>query len=173
MSEQAEPVKPSVPAFDPLLAFAAWFMRQPGLSVPQCPFDGVTRVGAFSGLVLYRKAPYQVQMWICDPNTEAPDHSHPNVDSLQQYLSGEMSFRLNGKEVMALSDVKDDGSGYSTARGATLRVRPTDSHGATIGPKGACFLTFQHFLDGNPRSVEVDWVGEPLSADHAIAIKHR
>ena len=161
------------PAFDPLVAFANWFAAQPGFGVPQSPFDGVTRVGAFSGLVLYRKAPYQVQLWQCDPNSEIPDHSHPHVDSIQQYLSGEMSLRLNGREVMPMNTVKDDGSGYSTARGAFIRVRPTDNHGATIGPMGACFLTYQHFLDNNPRSVHMDWEGEPLSDEHAMEIQNQ
>lgn len=151
-------------------AFATWFVSQRGFGIPQSPFDGLTRVGAFSGLVVYRKAPYQVQLWLCDPNSEIHDHSHPHVDSIMQYLSGEMSLRLNGREVMSMSDAVDDGNGYSTARGAFIRIRPTDNHGATIGPRGGCFITFQHFLDNNPRSAHIDWVGEPLSHDHALAL---
>lgn len=171
MNPEAQTEAPNAPAqFDPLAAFANWFIQQP-LGIHQLPFDGVTKVGAFSGVVLYRKAPFQVQLWLADPNSEIPDHSHPHIDQIQQYLSGELSMRLNGNVVMPMEAVKDDGTGLSTAKYAHLRVRPTDNHGATIGPRGACFMNFQYFLDNNPRSGHLDWEGEPLSHDHAIAIQ--
>lgn len=163
---------PPVPDFDPLTAFAGWYVNQIGFGVPQSPLLGVTRVGAFSGLTLFRTGQFQVQLWLCDPNSEIPDHSHPNCDTILQYVSGEMSLRLNGVEVLRREDIKDVGDGTSSARGVWLRINPQDNHGGTIGPAGSAFLTIQQWRHGvAPMSVELDWHGDPLSPEHEIAIK--
>ena len=157
--------------YDPLLAFAHWYVRQHGFVVPRSQFDGVSRVGAFSGLVLYRQPPYKVQLWICDPSSEIPDHRHPNVDSLLIYISGQFWLRVNGERVFTPEQIKLDPDGAVNANGTAQRVRPADLHGATIGPKGGAFINIQHWLAGEPQSVEIDWIGEPLCEEHALRIR--
>jgi len=52
--------------------------------------DGITRIGDYTGLILYRQPPFQVELWILPPNTESPEHSHPNVDIYLVAVTGEM-----------------------------------------------------------------------------------
>lgn len=150
-----------VPDFDPLIAYGHWFMEQ-GPSVPLSPIDGVTRVGNFSGLVLHRSGQFQTQMWICDPGSVIPEHSHPNVDSIQLYVSGSLNLFVRD-----LVEAAPNGTSIQLReRGGNARVLPGQGHSAKIGPMGACFLTFQHWLVDPPSSVEMDWVGEALSDEH-------
>jgi hypothetical protein len=158
-----------VPKFDQLANFTDWYQRQP-FAVPMAPAFGVNKVGAFTGLTLFRQGRFQVQLWLCDPNSEIPDHSHPNVDSIQVYVSGQVYLRLNGEVVIKPEDVREDMNGLNTKAAFWMRVGPGDVHGATIGPKGGAFITFQHWLRGDPESVENDWEGEPIDAEHAQRI---
>lgn len=160
------------PKFDELEAFAAWFMQTQG-PLPIVPLGGMTRVGEFSGIVLCRQGQYQCQLWLCDPGSEIPNHSHPNVDSIQVYVGGEVYLRLNGQPVITAEMIADDkwnALEVHPKRGFSLRVRPSDNHGATIGPSGGAFMTFQKWLVGTPTSVEMDWRGPALSAKHHEAV---
>lgn len=159
------------PKFDELEAFTSWFM-QTQAPIPSMPMDGMTRVGEFSGIVLYRQGQYQVQLWLCDPNSEIPDHSHPNVDSIQVYVGGEVYLRLNGQPIITAEDMRV-ANNVHIKRGFSLRVRPSDNHSATIGPSGGAFMTFQKWLVGTPTSVEMDWRGPALSAKHHEAVNKR
>lgn len=160
-------------SFDVLEAYAKWYSQEVGHGIPLCPASGVSFIGKFRGIVLDRRDQFQTQLWICDPNSEIPDHSHPNVDSIQVYISGEVFLRLNGRKIIPEGSVETMPDGLSNGYGTTLRVRPNDTHGATIGPMGGSFLTFQHWLNGKPESVENDWIGNPLCDDHAKILHQR
>lgn len=140
--------------FDPLSAFASWFVKEQGHMMAHCIPDGVSRVGSFSGIVLYRDDRFQVQLWIADPNSRIPEHVHPNMDTILMYLSGEFMLKVNDIVVFNKENTKV---------GAWARIGPNDKHNAEIGPKGVAFLNFGHFLDGKPRSANEDWIGEPLA----------
>lgn len=163
---QAQQFKPQ---FDTLDAFAAWYCKVMG-PIPPSPFEAITRLEGFIGMTLYRHGQFQVQMWICDPYSEIPDHSHPDVDSLQVYVSGEVFLRFNGQPVITPDSLDYAAIGSETIspkNGFSLRVRPTDNHGATIGPRGGVFITFQEWLNGvEPQSVEMNWKGPVLNESH-------
>lgn len=160
------------PTFDPLAAFANWFTVQQGYRVPPCPFDAVTRVGKFTGLILYHEAPYQVQLWICEPNAEIPEHSHPNMDTIFAYLSGQIYLNVNGQSVLNQENTYELPDGQSSKVGAFARIGPKDKHSAKIGPKGGSFLNFGLFHDGFVRSAHLDWEGEPLGGFNALNYIH-
>lgn len=164
---------PTLPAFDPLAAFANWFVRDQGYRVPPCPFDAISRVGKFTGLVLYRNAPYQVQLWICEPHSEIPEHNHPNMDTLFAYLSGEIYLNVNGVPILTPENTRELQDGMCSNAGVYARIGPTDKHSAKIGPRGGSFLNFGMFHDGFVRSAHLDWEGEPLdkssSDDYSLA----
>lgn len=173
--EQAEttPAPAQRSGYDPLLEFARWYLAQP-MGIPLSPAAGMTRVGAFSGLVLYRCGQFQAQLWLCDANAEIPDHRHPNVDQIQVYVSGQVYLRKNGVPVILPEELQEQVDGRSNANGVSIRVGPEDTHGATIGPMGGAFVNLQQWRDGiAPTSVETDWIGEPLDVDHAVVIHHR
>lgn len=152
-----------------LYHFTRWYISECS-SVPAPPFkDGVVRVGNFTGITVFRKPPYQVQIWTCDPNSVIPEHSHPGVDVMQIYLWGEVHLTHQGVQVVG-QDMMGEKDGQSAAYGATIHVKPGETHGAKIGPMGGAFLTIQKWIDGEPRSVDTAWDGEALSEDHAKRI---
>ena len=161
---QQEPYKP--PTFDPLEAFVHWYLRQP-FALPPGVLAGVHHVSDFSGLTLYRDDQFQAQLWLCQPGSEIKDHCHPSIDTYQIYVSGQVYLRLNGKPVVKPEDIHEMADGRANKNGFAIRVRPTDYHGATIGPKGGAFLNLQRWLNGPPQSAELDWEGEPLDEAHA------
>ena len=54
----------------------------------------------------FRKAQYQVQIFSTPPNYIIPEHKHPNVDSFEIYLSGDIDFSLDGSW-LSNWDIKD------------------------------------------------------------------
>lgn len=112
-----------------------------------------------------------MEYWLCDPGIDSGDHSHPSIDQILMYVSGQVYFRLNGEPIIRPEDVFETAFGQSSKHGFHVRVGPGDVHGAATGPQGGAFLAFQNFLDGNPRSAELDWEGEPIDEEHAAVIR--
>jgi hypothetical protein len=164
MSEQFRPL-------DYLEQFASWFHQQP--MILSCPFEGAAFVGDFAQLVLYRQGQYQVQLGLGKSFAEIPDHRHPDVDTILVYLTGEIYFRLDGKDAWERGSVVKTSDNLSSHRGRALRVIPGMLHGATFGETGGAFLSIQHWLQGTPKSVETNWIGPPLSEEHDRALKAR
>lgn len=151
-----------------LAGFARWFLEQP-LGKIRPPKDAVyhykMRGGVASSVVLYRDAPFQVEIISVVPDDEHssfPEHRHPNVDSIEVHLSGDLGFTIRGAGVASLADLsRIDDDGASALCGSWKRVRPTDVHGAVPGSGGA-FLSFQKWLNGtSPTSIALDWEGVP------------
>lgn len=147
--------------FDVLAGFAQWWLASRALNPP--PDGFLTRVGCNTGVVLYRQPPFQVQLFLNDPGGEIVDHIHPNVDSFEVYVTGDVFFRLNGKQLLT-----DEMCRQHHPVGQAIRILPTDWHGASIGANGGAFLSIQHWLNGvPPSSVELDWGGPVLDEGHA------
>lgn len=157
--------------FESLESFYEWFTA----SLPHMPIappmsNCVAYLQNNAMLVLFRCENYQVELINSAPNTEIPDHIHPHVDSFEVYLTGDISFRLNGKKVTDYSAFDEplplrmaSHPLYSNA----IRVRPSDWHGASIGPRGGSFLSIQRWPEGSPMtSVVDDWDGKTLDAVH-------
>jgi quercetin dioxygenase-like cupin family protein len=112
---------------------------------PTCPPDtgGIIHQGDTSGVVLYRKGQFQVELFIVKPNVEIVQHVHPNVDSYEVHLTGDIEFYC-------------DGILYNT--GVPVRVKPDAWHGGFFGPRGGSFLSVQKWLNGvEPKFVGDDW----------------
>lgn len=159
-------------SFRSLAEFTRWFLAQPfgSLALPDVPVSVMTlgsaeRPGAsVTALVLHRDSPYQVEMFIVHPHegeTIIPTHRHPNVDSMEFFLTGGVEFTKNAHRVTA-PDVFED----ATWSGKLLSVRFKDWHGASAGPKGGSFVSIQRWKNGvEPTSVSIDWIG-PAHASH-------
>lgn len=138
--------------------------------VPAATFAGVSFVGDFAQLVLLRSGNCQAQLCLCKPNSEIPDHGHPNVEQALVYVTGEIDLRLDGKPIYKPEDIFETPQGLCSKRANFTIIAPGQSHGATIGKAGGAFITLQHWLKGSPSSVEMDWVGENLGDDHEIRV---
>lgn len=115
------------------------------------------------GGVIFRQAPFQVQLFMCAPNTDVPDHIHPNVDSFEVYVGGDIWFRIDG------SYVYEDESKVGQL---IHRVRPNCWHGAKIGNRGGVFFSIQHWLNNKKiTSVNEDWDGVPVGNRHKADIE--
>jgi hypothetical protein len=149
-----------------LRQFAKWFLSQPfrSLRPPQGAmyrFD--TEGGTVQSIVLYRQAPFQVELFCGIPGDieSVPEHSHPNVDSIEYVLGGNIDFSVCGKNIEdedRVNGTSEDGS--SLLCGLRMHVRPGAAHAAIVGPAGGLFLSIQKWREGlNPTSVGFDWEG--------------
>lgn len=95
---------------------------------------------------MFRRDPFQVELFNVKPNSIIKPHKHPNVDSFEVYLSGDVDFMC-------------DGQWYSqNVFGSSIRVQPSAFHGGRFGDSGGCFLSVQHWLNGfKPTFVGDNW----------------
>lgn|SRR5262245_12233950 len=142
---------------DELAAFKDWWLAQRAVAVP---FDKPAMFdGQIWGAVLYRFAPWQVQLFILAPDSVVHEHRHPHVDSFEVYLAGDIAFSLEGQVLTPLEDSATPGfDGRHRLAGTHIRVAPGAWHGARTGAKGGVFLSIQRWLDGvQPTNVGDDW----------------
>jgi hypothetical protein len=155
--------------FPNLGAFARWVLQQSMADI-RPPRDSLRTFTdgncVATTLVLFRHAPYQVELVTFLPSAEgsvAPDHRHPDIDSIEVILSGDVGFTLKGQRLLTdemLSKSHPDGASWCL--GAKIRVRPTDFHGAIVGRAGGSFLSIQRWLHGiEPSSVILNWENPP------------
>ena len=133
--------------FDELAVFKDWWMALKPLNTPS--IGSLSHVAETHGVVLYRQDPYQVELFNVKPNSEIPPHVHPNVDSFEVFIGGDISFMCDG--VWYDQDVL----------GSSIRVLPSSIHGGKFGERGGCFLSVQKWINGvQPKFVGDDWDDE-------------
>jgi len=131
--------------YDELAPFAAWWYKTKPIMAPKgCPI--IRYDGKITEVVLYRSGHFQVQLCTIAPNTEVPDHVHPEVDAYEVYAGGDVTFRRNAEKfAQAIAD-------------QNIRILPTDMHGATIGAAGGSFFSIQHWVGKDkPTFVTQNW----------------
>ena len=124
-----------------------------------------------TAVVWYRSGPFQVEMFIVPPNYIIPEHTHPNVESYEMYLGGDISFSHSGRWVTEQDLIRVPGS--PDAKGSLIKVRTTDKHGGAFGPRGGVFMSIQHWLNGvEPHCVALDYDGIVVGSDHLADVKN-
>jgi hypothetical protein len=166
-------ISPGTPLdeMDELERYALWVLNEVPLIgfVPfQNPFWSVENIVS---LVVHRRPPFQTQLFMGPPGVIVPEHTHPNVDSIEVYVGGELRLSHSGKLIQPEEFIcENPNSTFKTAllRGSCTRVRPNDIHGGFSGEKnGAVFLSIQHWLNGvEPSSVGTDWNGKVMGPNH-------
>lgn len=129
------------------------------------PRLGVTNFGSIISMVLYRQAPFQVELFIV-PNAPSsfPNHKHPHVDSYEFPLSGDHTLFFDNKPLY---------NQYNMTRWVNnevdsppVHIKPDQYHSGE-GRTPYAFLSIQKWLDGVvPTSVGLDWYGEASSEVH-------
>jgi len=160
---------------DELEGFCNWFLKNmPVLGA--VPFAGaVSKIQDVTGILLYRKDQFQVQMFAVPEGTIIPEHTHPNVDSIEVYVGGNIMFSHSGKYIFPKGEVQalTGPLGCANKRGATIRVRPNDVHGGVFGEGGGVFLSVQHWLNGvKPHCVSADYDGLTMGEHHLAGVKY-
>lgn len=155
-----------------LEGFLSWFVdRGPSIAAP--PMDGFWFNPLIWGVTLYRRAPFQAQLYIVPPGCRLTEHGHPNTDTFEIHTNGDMNFRVADdsgalQPVIPPGHLHDQRFGVSRWWGRAVRVRPGVRHDLSVGATGSAFVSLQHFTDGvMRRSVGEDWDGEPVDRTHA------
>jgi len=152
---------------DDLTEFLEWvFTEMPPIwATPK--ENAVWRIGEVTSTLLYRQGPYQVQLFSVPGNYIIPEHTHPNVDSYEVYIGGEINFSFEGNYVHSLEELEVNDCGLCKARGDVIRVKPNNKHGGVFGPSGGVFLSVQKWLNGvKPHCVAMDYTGVCMDEEH-------
>ena len=64
-------------------------------------------------MVLYRNGPFQVQLFTFQPNVLITPHRHGHIDTIVHYVTGEVFFFVNGKEILPRGDFATDANGLA------------------------------------------------------------
>jgi len=148
--------------------FAKWY-EENNFPVRPPQENAVFRTDNASAVVLYREGQFQAELYIGDPNSVTPEHSHPGVESIVMFLTGEGNTTVNGKEVADpkpyFNKVNNDGTSILFKQ--SIRLNPKDSHGLTTYGKGFAFLSIEQWPDNvQPTSVAAHWHGDTTGDTH-------
>jgi quercetin dioxygenase-like cupin family protein len=152
----------------PLIDFLYWYVNN-GNPLIQSPVGGIGFMGTGPDIVLHREDCFQVQLFIGCPNTFIPIHNHPNVESYEMNVNGDVEFYVEGDPVYPtriMGEAKSNGEDILRSWGYAVHVPAGANHHARMGPRGGSFLSIQKWLKGTPTSVDHDWVGSPMNAVH-------
>lgn len=134
-------------SFDPLEHFLMWWMQSGKPILPPKDSAIINDDGRVIETILYRSGQFQVQMCVVLEGSELPDHIHPEVDSFEVYISGDITFRCNGESFTPAISCDD-----------ILRIHPSSVHGGSFGKSGGVFLSVQYWLDGvHPDFISKNW----------------
>lgn len=128
------------------------------------PRQGLINFGNIISLVIYRKIPFQVELFIV-PNRPSSftEHVHPDVDVVEFPLSGVNTLYINGKEAHTALQASE--WLLWNLPSPLVPIKPTDVHSGFSDVPYA-FLSLQKWLHGvAPTSVGLNWVGEPASKE--------
>lgn len=129
---------------DDLTEFKDWWLMHRPFIIPEK--NMLSHVADTHGSVLYRDGQFQVELFNVRPNSTIPAHIHPNVDSFEVYVSGDIVFMRDGELV------------EQHVVGGSTRILPSCWHGGEFGERGGCFLSVQKWLNGvEPKFVGDDW----------------
>lgn len=133
--------------FDDLAAFTHWWLNTRTLAPP---VDGATNGDEnYQGAVLYRDGQYQVELFTIKPHVTGVSHIHPNVDSFELYVSGDIDFVINGVTYSCNEQIQNP---------TPTRIYPHYWHEGVTSVNGGSFLSIQKWLNGvKPTSVTLDW----------------
>ena len=160
------------PNQDELSNFANWYLTSKEINRIYTPFKNpLLFIEGVSGVVLYRVKPFQVELFICQPNLVIPEHTHPDVDSYELFLYG-MKFTHGGETVITDEQAQEEIEGMPSYAYETIRVRPNDPHGGTASKNGGSFISIQHWLnDVEPTHVSSNWDGNSMGTKHSEQAK--
>lgn len=153
--------------------FRDWYMAQ-GMPI-RTPFNlPIHYTDNAMSLCLYREGQFQVELYLTKPFSTSPPHTHPDVESAFVYLTGNIDFDIEGRNLPSNRDKQ-----YARADGAHRLFGATSSspdglaHWLNIGKEGGAFLSFEYWKEGSPTSVTTNWKGDPVGSIHEEILKQK
>jgi len=127
------------------------------------------KIQEVTGLLWFRLGQLQVELFMVPPNYTIPEHTHPNVESYEMYIGGDISFSKGGRWVTDDDLLKADG--ITGIGGALIHIKTNDMHGGSFGPNGGVFMSIQKWAEGvEPHSVAYDYVGVTMGEHHTKGV---
>jgi len=152
------------PINDDLKEFKNWYLKNNLINVPYN--NPIMFIDGISGITIYRKDQFQVQLFICEPNVIIKEHSHPNIDSYEMFLWG-MEFTHKGKTIINKQMALLERNNMPRCSNWTLRIKQNELHGGQSSNKGGAFISIQKWLNNiKPSHVSEDWTGDILGNKH-------
>lgn len=132
------------------------------------PHDAVRFVDGITTVVLYREGRFQAELVAIAPHAYIPPHAHPDVESYEVALAGELEFFVDGLQSGFIRTPRADG--LSRDLGKYVPVRSDAPHGGRAGAKGATFLSVQMWREGvEVTGVLINWEGQTMGKAHDAA----
>lgn len=170
---------------DPLLAFAAWYSTWLNGNISFTQMYSVEETELGMGMTLFAMKPFRVQMFMFRPGAVIKDHRHPDVESYEVYVAGDMELTKDGVPQTVREFVAPEPNGVCASTGGMIRIPAGSIHGGWInvinpttrqtpfwaenakdlqfnpGPfPGGCFLSIQLWLrNWEDESVAHNWSG--------------
>lgn len=149
--------------------FADWY-KQNGYPIRPPAVDCVYVTDNSYSYVLFRQGNFQAEIYLVQPNSGSPEHSHPKVENIILFWGGDASTTYDGVPINppAVAQPKglDEPSPYFGAMGPKMTDEHT--HSLRTGPRGAAFLSLEKWPENvRPTSVIVNWKGAAIGAQHA------
>lgn len=119
--------------------------------------------GSVKTSILRSDLRFQVEVVTVAPNTVLPLHRHPDVDSIDIMVEGDILIDVEG--VIIAGD-------YSCERraaflnGKGLRIAADALHGGVVGPQGVTFLSCQRWKMLPLPSIGLNWAGPRVTPEH-------
>lgn len=167
-ARQADKVIPAVslPKWNSVVEFKDWWLKSNRPFRP--PFkNALFFTELVDSFVIYRFGNFQIELNLGRPNTETPYHKHPNVDTLFMYLTGNFIFGVDGilRTEMAKHQVENKQYGTHAMLGQVEDIGEA-SHNLIINEHGCAYFSFEHWKNGNPTGVAVNWEGPMVGIEH-------
>jgi hypothetical protein len=152
--------------------YLEWFLEN-GSPIPQMPKDGYENIGNGPYVVLHREGQYQSQLFFVNPSEDLPVHNHPNVNSYELHVGGDIDFIVEDESAIPYAHLMDEKDGISRFWAQGVHVPAGCDHYLKVGRAGGVFVSVQHWLNGiKPTSVDFDWVGDPMDERHLEGLTH-
>jgi len=149
---------------DPLIAFASWYLQNVFGRMSLCPMYGVRETKLGMSMTMFELVPFRVELFLFKPEVIIPEHSHPDVDSFEVYIAGDMDLTIEGVNCVDRQYVIARGPDYvCMSNGGMIRAVRNVRHGGKVNGKfgnGAAFLSIQLWHQKwEDESVAVNWQG--------------
>ena len=148
-----------------LIRFAEQFLSR---QVHQCR-AGEASVESQDSVVhytLFRENEFQVEQYvIVGRDIEYPPHSHPNVETIEFRLCGDLLFYVEGQPCEHNTTLTLELDGEQRLENV-VRIHAGQEHWLKVGSTGGAFLSIQRWLNRRPTSVVLDWDGPAFSDTH-------
>jgi quercetin dioxygenase-like cupin family protein len=130
--------------------------------------SAVQNEGAVAHFTLYQDGPFQVeQYFVLEKSMSFPAHRHPNVETIEFTLCGDLLFFLDGQECHSNEQLEVILKNGSSQVHDVVRIQRNQEHWVNVGRNGGVFLSIQKWATNRPGSVVLDWDGEAFSDVHS------